>query len=360
MPNRRSVLERPHGSRPDLRRFHGAGLLATAVAALAVSVLASAVWAGGIKVSGPAIEVHPPRFELGDLPQERIEHLTCSVRNAGSDVLLIKQISSDCGCTVAQIPDSSLAPGEAVDLAITFSTRHFSGDVVKTVTLETNDPGSPRTQIVLKAFVRAIVAVTPDELEFGRVTRGTSPSKTITLRAAAADTLKVLEVTVPEQMFTTELTREETPDSIRCYLKVTLRPDAPVGTFNSTARVRTNIRSMVQIPIILKGQIHGFFMAEPGRLSLGQILEGQERTRTIQVTAQREGHHRVLAVRSSDPQLQVALKPIEEGRHYEITVTLPGTAAPGRFDATLLIETDDPDQPEIRVAVVGKVRAKRS
>jgi hypothetical protein len=360
MTDHRSALSRPYGGPPALRRFSAAGLLLWVVLLLAALVVPPAIEAGGIKVTGPAIEVSPPRFEFGDLPQEHIEHLTCSVHNAGSDLLLIRQISSDCGCTVAQIPDSSLAPGEKVDLSISFSTRHFSGPVRKTVTLVTNDPGSPKTLIVITAFVRAIVAVTPDELDFGRVPRGTSPAQTVTLRAAAVDTFKVLEVNVPEQTFSTELAREATADSTFYHLKITIRPDAPVGTFASTARVRTNIRSVAQLSIAMRGQIHGFFLADPGRLPLGQILEGQERTRTFQVVAQREGHHRVLGVRSSDERIQVALKPIEEGRRYEVAVTLPASAPPGKINAMLLVETDDPDQPEIRVEAFGTVRRKHS
>ncbi len=360
------MTERPSGRRCRrwalrARSRATAALFLPLTATLLVAALGTcAARAGGIRVSGPAIEVAPPRFEFGDLPQEHIERVTCKVRNAGSAELLIQQITSDCGCTVAQIADSSLAPGQQVDLAITFSTRHFSGHVRKTVTLVTNDPAAPKTPIVLAAFVRAIVAVTPDALDFGKVMRGTTPSQTITLRAAAADTLKVTEVTVPEHIYATELVREATDDSTFYHLKVSIRRDAPVGTYSATARVRTNIRSVAQIPISLDAQIHGFFLADPGRLPLGQVLEGTERSRVFRLLAQREGRHRVLAVRASDPRLQVDFRPLEEGRDYEVTVTLPGSTPPGRFDATVLVETDDPDQPEIRVAAFGNVRRKRS
>jgi len=349
------------GERRRVRRCAGVATPLPLIGLLiAAALAASPAWAGGIKVSGPAIEVSPPRFEFGDLPQEHIEHVTCKVRNAGSELLQIQQVTSDCGCAVAQIADSSLAPGEEVSLSITFSTRHFSGDVRKTVTLVTNDPGSPRTRIVLSAFVRAIVAVTPDAIDFGRVVRGDTPSQTVTLRAAAADTFKVLDVAVPDHIYTTTLERDGTTDSTFYHLTVTVRPDAPLGTFSSTARVRTNIRSVASLPISLDAQIHGFFLADPGRLPLGQVLEGSERTRTFQVSAQRAGHHRVLAVRTSDPRLQVALRPIEEGRCYEVSVTIPAGAPPGRIDAALLVETDDPDQPEIRVRAFGNVRRKHS
>ncbi len=342
------------------RRPLWTGLRRAGATALLLMAAATPAWSGGIKVTGPAIELSPPRFDFGELPQERIEKVTCTVRNAGSDVLLIRDITSTCGCTVASIPDSSLAPGESVPLAITFSTRHFSGEVTKLVTLVTNDPGSPKAVITLNAFVRAIVAVDPDELDFGMVARGATPSQTITLRSAAADAVELVEFVVPEQTFKTEVSKETTPDSTFTRVKVSIRPDAPVGTFASTARLRTSVKGLPPISISLTGQIHGFFVADPGRLPLGQVRQGQERTGTIQLIAQREGHHRVLGVRSSDPRLECTIKPIEEGRRYEIGVKLPSTAAPGRMDATVLVETDDPDQPEVSVSVRAYIRGRSS
>ncbi len=314
--------------------------------------------AGGLKVTGPAIELDPPRFDFGDLPQEHIERVTCTVRNGGTETLKIHEVTSDCGCTVAQIPDSTLAPGESVDLSITFSTRHFSGEVIKNVFLRSNDPGAPKARIRLNAFVRAILGIDPDALDFGRVPRGETPSETVLLRSATADSVEIRSVTVPEEIFAWDLQREQRPDSTFHRLTLTIRSDAPVGAFTAAGRVETNIEALGALTISLRGQVHGFFLADPARLPLGQVRQGETRTRSLELIAQGEGRHKVLGVRSSDDRLQAEVIPIEEGRRYRVDVTLPADARPGRINATLMIETDDPAQREISVRVPANVLPK--
>lgn len=328
--------------------------------ALLLVTCAARASAGGIKITGPVIEITPPVFDFGTLPQESLRKVTTWIRNDGTEPLRIHGITSDCGCTVAQLSDSTLAPGDSTKLRITFSTRHFSGAITKHIRLLTNDPAAPKAPIKLKAVVRAIVSLQPPSVDFGSVPRGESPARTITIKAAASDSLRIQDVLVPEETFETRIHNAGSGDSTAYSLEIMIRPDAPVGPFSSTARIQTNIRNARTLSLNLKGQIHGFFKAQPCRLLLGQVRQGRVRQRSIQLVAQHPGAHRVIGASCSGENLQVHVTPIEEGRIYEITVTVPPTMHPGRVHAMLNIQTDDPDQPEIRIPVQGNVRRARS
>ena len=313
----------------------------------------------GLKATGPLIELGPAAHDLGTMPQETIRKLTSRIYNRGTSDLIISSVESDCGCTVAALPDSCLAPGDSTSLGITFSTRHFSGNVTKNVFLKTNDPGSPRARIKVRAFVHAIVAIDPDELQFGSVPRGESPRQVVEFKALPEDTLRILAVTVPEELFTYELEQLARTDSTIYELTLAVKPGAPPGAFNANARIRTNIKSYDELTINLLGQIHGFFSIDPPSFSLGQILEGRERHRMVKLEAMQAGFHEVLGAECSDARLKVRIVTVEEGRRYEVVVGVPDDMPPGEIKATLRIKTDDPGQPEIPVRIKGRIRKAR-
>ncbi|MCK4303584.1 MAG: DUF1573 domain-containing protein [Candidatus Eisenbacteria sp.] len=327
---------------------------------LAFLIGATETLAGGIKISGPVIELSPSTYDFGTLAQESLQRLQVTIRNSGTDELCILKVDSDCGCAVAELPDSSIAPGDTLVMRVTFTTRHYSGRIAKHVFLKTNDPGAPQARLTLKAFVRSRVLMRPAALDFGDLPRGQTASQVVTITAAAEDTLLVREIVIPNETFENHLERHVERDSTVYHLRISVRADAPVGPFSARAVIETNQRSAKHLSLSLKGQIHGFFKAEPTLLALGQLRQGMVRQRSLRLIAQRPGTHHVLGAVCSSERLNVHVTPIEEGRIYEITVTVPVEVPRGKILAKLRIETDDPDQPELLIPVRGSVRRARA
>lgn len=72
-----------------------------------------------------------------------------SFTNKGGGLLTIQQIQTSCGCTVAKVEKKSYKPGESGKIHVTFSTQGRTGPQKKTITVESNDPQSPRKQLEL-------------------------------------------------------------------------------------------------------------------------------------------------------------------------------------------------------------------
>ena len=68
---------------------------------------------------------------------EKISHIF-NFKNKGKENLLVKNVSSSCGCTVAKWTRNELVPGGNGEIEVTFDTEGKSGKQVKTVTIETN------------------------------------------------------------------------------------------------------------------------------------------------------------------------------------------------------------------------------
>ncbi|MDP3143011.1 MAG: rhodanese-like domain-containing protein [Candidatus Omnitrophota bacterium] len=91
---------------------------------------------------GPKIEVTPQSWDFGKLTEPKIQTHNFAVKNLGNDTLVIKRISTSCGCTKAKISKDKLVPGETAELKVTFEPDLTSaqGKLKRSIYIESNDP----------------------------------------------------------------------------------------------------------------------------------------------------------------------------------------------------------------------------
>lgn len=109
--------------------------------------------------AGPRIAVDPPSFDFGKvLPQKALTR-EFSIRSFGAQDLVIENVSTSCGCTVADnLAKKVVKPGGSQPLRVTLTTPPNPGAITKSVMVRSNDPVRPLLEIKLKATV---VAETP-------------------------------------------------------------------------------------------------------------------------------------------------------------------------------------------------------
>ena len=71
----------------------------------------------------------------------------------GDDVLIVRNVRTSCGCTAALASKRELRPGEAGEIKATFNTRGYSGQNIKYIYVESNDPSAHQKQLVMKASI---------------------------------------------------------------------------------------------------------------------------------------------------------------------------------------------------------------
>jgi hypothetical protein len=132
--------------------------LPTVTAACAV-LFATVLLAG--PDDAPRIAVEPPSFDFGKvLPQKELSR-EFSIRNFGTQDLLVDSITTSCGCTVtdpAPPVKMVLKPGASAPLKVKLTTPANPGRISKSVLVKSNDPERATFEIKLQATV---VAGTP-------------------------------------------------------------------------------------------------------------------------------------------------------------------------------------------------------
>ncbi len=91
-------------------------------------------------------------FDFGSIVQGEIVSHTFRFRNARNDVLLIKDLIPDCGCTKPKVDKKVLKPGEEGSIEVVFNSAGWQGSQYKSVALRTNSPIREKS-VTIKANV---------------------------------------------------------------------------------------------------------------------------------------------------------------------------------------------------------------
>lgn len=96
-----------------------------------------------VAFAAPTIYVVMPVHDFGSVAEGIAVTHTFMLENTGDEVLEISGVSASCGCTTADLATDSIKPGESVALEVLVDTAGFGGTISKSITVYSNDPGTP-------------------------------------------------------------------------------------------------------------------------------------------------------------------------------------------------------------------------
>jgi hypothetical protein len=116
---------------------------------------------GDAATSAPKIEVQTKLHDFGTATEgEKLQHVF-DVKNVGVGTLVIDRVTTSCGCTAAVVKTKEIAPGATGQIEVTFDTSARRGANRKSITIISNDPASPRTQLEVAVNVESLLAFEP-------------------------------------------------------------------------------------------------------------------------------------------------------------------------------------------------------
>ena len=89
--------------------------------------------------------------------------------NRGDQPLTLNPGSTSCSCTVSEIKDSELAPGQSTKVLVSWRSKGRVGPFQQSVTVITSDPLRPEVTLTIKGEYTQAVYADPDELTFGQI-----------------------------------------------------------------------------------------------------------------------------------------------------------------------------------------------
>jgi hypothetical protein len=107
---------------------------------------------------GPRISVEPAGFDFGKVVQQRTLQKEFSIRNFGTEDLVIENVATTCGCTAALMDSKVVKPGGTTPLRVSLETRNYSGRVERRVLVRSNDTTQNMLEIKVAADVQPAAA----------------------------------------------------------------------------------------------------------------------------------------------------------------------------------------------------------
>src|SRR5207302_3677635 len=128
----------------------------TSIFTFILSIFVCAAARAELKWEQTTADLHPA---IGD--KQAVAHF--KYENVGTTSVHFKSVHASCGCTAAQSQKDQVAPGEKGEITATFNIGDRTGQQVKTVTVQTDDPDPSHANIVLtlKAVITPLLEIQP-------------------------------------------------------------------------------------------------------------------------------------------------------------------------------------------------------
>jgi hypothetical protein len=191
------------------------------------AILVSALLLFGISptTAQPKLELQGgSKFNLGSVYRGAMAERHITLKNIGTDTLIISRVDVSCGCTGTIVSNDHIAPGDTGSLLITFNSKNFRGAVHKTVTVNSNDPAQPQILIQFEGTVVENVVVTPEYLWFQDVEVGTKNTRLLTIANEGKEALLLKTFSSDLKGLTLTLPREPVQPGASVQLPVVFTP----------------------------------------------------------------------------------------------------------------------------------------
>ena len=312
---------------------------------------------------GPKMMIPEGIKDMGKVAQGEVLDVDFAIVNEGDETLEIKAVRPTCGCTVAEF-DREIAPGKTGYIKSKLDTRDFSGPISKSILVMTNDPQDPTTTLVIKTEVHPYVQVLPRALVRFNAVQHESMEQKITI--VADQDVKNFKVTGVKSSLPFLLASVNPVPAERLLagkskqqyeVVLTMKDDPPVGPVNALLEVETNHPKAKIVPVKVFGVVRALLHVTPSQIQFGSVEAKKQPGRNVIVVNNRSGNAQVSVTGATvdDSAFAAEVVTIERGRRYQVTVTIKADADSGPRDATLTLETSDPEFPTVRVPVRANI-----
>lgn len=299
----------------------------------------------------PRLVLPETSWQAGSVRRGTLVEHDFQLKNAGDASLLITRIRSSCGCMSAHVSSELIGPGEAASLHVVFDTKGRQGTQRMTVDLFSNDPDGRSSQVTLSAEVYSPVHTDTSVLYFLDVPMGETAKHTVRLLNDENGPVEVrnLKCTLP---FVEVTASPNTSVANMIEIGVTLKTDAPVGSFAGYVTMETNDTKDPERSIRISGRVRGDVAVSPSRL---QVTRDSRFPAAVNLRRDLCKRFEVLSTEAREGKVHVRIQTIKEGEAYRIDVIPSDSSTTGRTSSDLiLIHTDCERQPLIEIPIVVK------
>lgn len=275
--------------------------------------------------------------------------------------------------------DSAIPPGGQGQVTASIDSTRFKNKISKSVTLFTNDPANERIILRMSAEIMVPVDVRPNDRIVVRGKPGELKAQELWLVSSTGETFDItkvekrrddlsisfepapeLAVTPSDDVAKKNEAKGKSDKGVAASghssykMTVKIAPNARPGTMADRIRLTTTHEKMTTIDISVSGKLEGNITVRPERLFFLSANGTSTQRQELRLTKRPEGGLEIKRITSTDSTFETKLVPVSEGKEYLIEVVRIEAAVGTPASARLMIETNDPMQPVIEVAITAR------
>lgn len=326
-------------------------------------------------------EVPETVFEFGNIERGTSMSHEFLIRNVGEEPLHVDVESTTCKCTVGDLSDNKVEPGDTTKVLLEWVAKTPPGPFRHGAVLGTNDPHQRSINLTVEGQVVESTAMYPAELYFGTLRSGETKQVSLHLMQFLDEEIEVLDYQVGDEQLAeqveieiTEATAEElpSPEAIAGRkVTATYKSDKVIGPFQGWVELKTNLKNAETLSVPIFGNVvgdvsifHPAWQEKKGLMRMGTFAskEGKRVVLTVAVRGE-HGEGTRLEVAQVDPPALIATlgEPKQMGaklKHVPLELEVPpGTTPivrlgePISSDAHVLLKSTDGTIPDVRLRV---------
>lgn len=314
----------------------------------------------------PKVAAGERRADFGPLwiGEERVQKFFC--RNDGTAPLTFGEVRATCGCLLAEVDRSELAPGATRLIQVKFSADKGLDRVEKELRIATNDPATPWLVFTLAADVRPLYLFTPPAAIWNELVLGEPATRQVAIAVADGSTVHFGAPHLDEPGFAAETVAP--PPGAAAAVVIRFDGKARVGTHLFHVVLPGDHPRVAQALIPVEAMIFGRLeFPEGDRVDFGEVAAARGATLTRRVRCRGSSalaldHPAAKVIQGGAAALPAPIelrwRADEAGRAWSLDLSIaPGAAAQtlvGRVDVTL----PGSDEPVHSLTLAGRIVAK--
>ncbi|GAX60537.1 dihydrodipicolinate synthase/N-acetylneuraminate lyase [Candidatus Scalindua japonica] len=304
-------------------------------------------------IQRPTIFFRNPDFNFGQIyTGQKVEHIY-KFENRGEDILEIKKVKASCGCTAVVLSDNTIPSGGTGEIKTTFSSGSLIGNITKSITVSSNDPGTPKYRLTISGEIIKDLIINPEHIDFGSVSKDEEAIKTVTIKSQTEHDFKINKITPSKPFINASITEVKNGEYV---IKVTLKYRPEIGRISGGIHLETNSKIQKKVNIPFFGEIAGDITTYPKKIYYGPVTKGKELTHKLYVKINKSNIE-ILKIKTFPDYISTEIVEKKEGKdpHYLIEVKLHSDAAIGNIGGVLELHTNSETQPVTLVRIIGEV-----
>lgn len=311
--------------------------------------------------------------EFGSMELGTTEHHRFIIQNEGEAPLKLKVGPVQCKCTVAELNADEVAPGESAEIEIDWKPEALATEFHQKAVIFTNDPENPQIELHVKGAVESLAMMSPQGVwMLDRLEEGQKKEFTGYVMSRHLEEFEILGYESSSEFVTCEFEPlseklKERRDVKSGYeVHCTIEDGMPVGRFQATVTVQTDMKGGKDFPIQLEGIRHGPFsiigenwIGGKMLVAVGDVNQADGKTVKLSMFISREDEPVEFEVVSSDPPF-LDLR-FEKDESFDVPtreklwmiLTVPPDAPLGRWPAdkpgTILVKSNRESMSEFEI-----------